>query len=52
MQVFVKPTDEIKSCGKFVDLTKKINEECVSKIIPGIKKYITENGFEYYKSRK
>ena len=52
MQVFVKPTDEIKACGKFVDLTKKINEECVSKIIPGIKKYITENGFEYYKSRK
>lgn len=52
MQVFVKPTDEIKACGKFVDLTKKINEECVSKIIPGIKKYIKENGFEYYKSRK
>ena len=52
MQVFVKPTDETKACGKFVDLTKKINEECVSKIIPGIKKYITENGFEYFKSRK
>lgn len=52
MQVFVKPTDEIKACGKFVDLTKKINEECISKIIPGIKKYIKENGFEYYKSRK
>lgn len=52
MQVFIKPTDEIKTCGKFVDLTKKINEECVSKIIPGIKKYIKENGFEYFKSRK
>lgn len=52
MQVFVKPTDDIKNSIKFVDLTKKFNEECVSKMIPSIKQYIEENGFEYYKSRK
>lgn len=52
MQVFVKPTDDIKSSIKFVDLTKKFNDECVSKMIPSIKQYIEENGFEYYKSRK
>lgn len=52
MQVFVKPTDDIKNSIKFVDLTKKFNDECVSKMIPSIKQYIEENGFEYYKSRK
>lgn len=52
LQLFVKPLDSIKNSGKFSDITEKFNEECVSKIVPCIKQYITENGFEYYKTRK
>lgn len=51
-QLFVKPTDVVKNSGKFSELTEMFNNECVSKIIPQVKQYITENGFEYYKSRK
>lgn len=52
LQLFVKPTDAVKNSGKFSELTEMFNNECVSKIIPQVKQYITENGFEYYKSRK
>lgn len=52
LQLFVKPLDVIRSSGKFSELSEKFNDECVSKIIPCVKQYITENGFEYYKSRK
>jgi hypothetical protein len=52
LQLFVKPLDSVRTSGKFYELTEKFNDECVSKIIPQVKQYITENGFEYYKSRK
>lgn len=52
MQVFVKPLDSVKTSGKFSDITEMFNDECVSKIVPCVKQYISENGFEYYKSRK
>lgn len=52
LQLFVKPTDAVKNSGKFSELTEMFNNKCVSKIIPQVKQYITENGFEYYKSRK
>lgn len=52
MQLFVKPLDSVRESGKFSELSEKFNEECVSKIVPCVKQYITENGFEYYKSRK
>ena len=52
LQLFVKPLDSVKNSGKFSDITEMFNKECVSKIVPCIKQYITENGFEYYKTRK
>lgn len=52
LQLFVKPLDSVRNSGKFSELTEKFNDECVSKIITHVKQYITENGFEYYKSRK
>jgi hypothetical protein len=52
IQIYIKPTESIKNENKFSELSKKINENCVSKIIPCVKEYISENGFEYYKSRK
>lgn len=52
IQIYIKPTESIKNENKFSELSKKINENCVSKIIPCLKEYISENGFEYYKSRK
>ena len=52
LQLFVKPLDAVRNSGKFSELSEKFNDECVSKIIPHVKQYITDNGFEYYKSRK
>jgi len=52
IQIFMKPTDEAKASTNFSGLVDKINDECVSKIVPCIKGYIEENDFECFKTRK
>ena len=52
LQLFVKPLDSVKTIGKFSEVSEIFNKECVSKIIPCVKQYISDNGFDYYKSRK
>ena len=52
LQLFIKPLENIKNVCKFTELTKKFNENCVSEIVPCVKQCITNNGFEYFKSRK
>lgn len=51
MQIYIKPKTELR-CKKFSEITERLNNDCISKIIPIIKENINKNGFECYKTRK
>lgn len=51
IQVFLKLINEFKNV-KFSEIVEKLDEEYVSKLLPTIKTYINDSGFECYKTRK
>lgn len=51
IQLFVKPKKSIK-CKKFSEITEKLNNEFLVKIIPMIKWNISSNGFDCYKTKQ
>jgi hypothetical protein len=51
MQIFLKVIKEIRSL-KFSNIVEKFKEEYISKILPVVKMYLNNNGFECYKTRK